>query len=149
RLCRIDRTFPDFASLNPGYGLLPPRLRGRGKKEGVPIYRGVSLVVFLISWDSAQSRNVLMTVFAPLPIDAATPDLVAALGWGTTAVLVAPPGAGKTTRVPLVLAAEPWAVGKKILVLEPRRLAARAAAARMAQTLGERVGDTVGYRVRF
>jgi ATP-dependent helicase HrpB len=90
-----------------------------------------------------------MTAFAPLPIDAATPDLVAALARDTTAVLVAPPGAGKTTRVPLVLAAEPWAVGKKILVLEPRRLAARAAAARMAQTLGERVGDTVGYRVRF
>jgi ATP-dependent helicase HrpB len=91
----------------------------------------------------------LMTAFAPLPIDAATPDLVAALARGTTAVLVAPPGAGKTTRVPLVLAAEPWAVDKKILVLEPRRLAARAAAARMAKTLGEKVGDTVGYRVRF
>jgi ATP-dependent helicase HrpB len=65
------------------------------------------------------------------------------------AVLVAPPGAGKTTRVPLVLAREPWAAGKKIIVLEPRRLAARAAAARMAATLGEAVGDTVGYRVRF
>ena len=90
-----------------------------------------------------------MTAFAPLPIDAATPDLVAALARRTTAVLVAPPGAGKTTRVPLVLAAEPWAAGKKILVLEPRRLAARAAAARMAKTLGEKVGDTVGYRVRF
>ena len=90
-----------------------------------------------------------MTAFAPLPIDAATPDLVAALARGTTAVLVAPPGAGKTTRVPLVLANEPWAADRKILVLEPRRLAARAAAARMAKTLGERVGDTVGYRVRF
>jgi ATP-dependent helicase HrpB len=90
-----------------------------------------------------------MTALSPLPIDAATPDLVAALARGTTAVLVAPPGAGKTTRVPLVLAAEPWAADKKILVLEPRRLAARAAAARMAKTLGEKVGDTVGYRVRF
>jgi len=90
-----------------------------------------------------------MTPLPPLPIDAATPDLVAALARGTTAVLVAPPGAGKTTRVPLVLAAEPWAAGKKILVLEPRRLAARAAATRMAKTLGEKVGDTVGYRVRF
>src|SRR5947209_13745982 len=90
-----------------------------------------------------------MTPLPPLPIDAATPDLVAALARGTTAVLVAPPGAGKTTRVPLVLAAEPWAADKKILVLEPRRLAARAAAARMAKTLGEKVGDTVGYRVRF
>ena len=64
-------------------------------------------------------------------------------------MLVAPPGAGKTTRVPLVLAGEPWAANKKILVLEPRRLAARAAAERMAATLGERVGDTVGLRVRF
>src|SRR5215468_8377917 len=90
-----------------------------------------------------------MTALAPLPIDAVTPDLVAALALGTTAVLVAPPGAGKTTRIPLVLATEPWAAGKRILVLEPRRLAARAAAARMAQTLGETLGETVGYRVRF
>ena len=64
-------------------------------------------------------------------------------------MLVAPPGAGKTTRVPLVLLDEPWATDKKILVLEPRRLAARAAAERMAATLGEQVGDTVGLRVRF
>jgi ATP-dependent helicase HrpB len=64
-------------------------------------------------------------------------------------VLVAPPGAGKTTRVPLVLAGEDWAKEKKILVLEPRRLAARAAAERMAATLGESVGATVGLRVRF
>ena len=91
-----------------------------------------------------------MNAFAPpLPIDAALPALVAALAQGTVAVLVAPPGAGKTTRVPLVLAGEPWAAGKKIVVLEPRRLAARAAAERMAKTLGEAVGDTVGYRVRF
>jgi ATP-dependent helicase HrpB len=90
-----------------------------------------------------------MTPLAPLPIDAAAPDLVTALARAATAVLVAPPGAGKTTRVPLILANEPWAASKRILVLEPRRLAARAAAARMAKTLGERVGDTVGYRVRF
>src|ERR671936_755303 len=85
----------------------------------------------------------------PLPIDPALPDLTGALGAGNAAVLVAPPGAGKTTRVPLVLAGEPWAAGKKIIVLEPRRLAARAAAERMASTLGEAVGDRVGYRVRF
>jgi ATP-dependent helicase HrpB len=85
----------------------------------------------------------------PLPIDTAVPDLRAALAHGTTAVLVAPPGAGKTTRVPLVLADEPWARDGRILVLEPRRLAARAAAERMAATRGEAVGDTVGYRVRF
>jgi ATP-dependent helicase HrpB len=84
-----------------------------------------------------------------LPIDAALPELTAALQARNAAVLVAPPGAGKTTRVPLVLTDEPWAAGKKILVLEPRRLAARAAAERMAATLGEKVGDTVGLRVRF
>ena len=86
----------------------------------------------------------------PLPIDAALPGLTAALRAGNAAVLVAPPGAGKTTRVPLVLLREAWAKEpRRILVLEPRRLAARAAAERMAQTLGERVGDTVGLRVRF
>ncbi len=87
--------------------------------------------------------------FLPLPIDGALPDLTAQLRSKNAAVLVAPPGAGKTTRVPLVLADEGWAKGRRILVLEPRRLAARAAAERMAQTLGERVGDTVGLRVRF
>lgn len=91
----------------------------------------------------------MRTFSAPLPIDAALPALTAALAANNAAVLVAPPGAGKTTRVPLVLLDEPWAKGKKILVLEPRRLAARAAAARMASTLKEGVGDTVGLRVRF
>src|SRR5262245_19671118 len=85
----------------------------------------------------------------PLPIDDALPRLVAAMAARDAAVLVAPPGAGKTTRVPLVLAREPWAEGGRILVLEPRRLAARAAADRMAATLGETVGETVGLRVRF
>jgi ATP-dependent RNA helicase HrpB len=85
----------------------------------------------------------------PLPIDPALPELTSALRAAHAAVLVAPPGAGKTTRVPLVLAAEPWAAGKKLIVLEPRRLAARAAAARMAATLDEAVGASVGYRVRF
>ncbi len=90
-----------------------------------------------------------LTLTAPLPIDDALPSLTAALRAQAAAVLVAPPGAGKSTRVPLVLAGEPWAEGGKIVVLEPRRLAARAAAARMAATLGEAVGETVGYRVRF
>src|SRR5271167_2942776 len=86
----------------------------------------------------------------PLPIDAALPNLTAALRAENAAVLVAPPGAGKPTRVPLVLAVEEWARNKRrILVLEPRRLAARAAAERMAKTLGERVGETVGLQVRF
>src|SRR5580704_1298878 len=85
----------------------------------------------------------------PLPIDAALPELTAAVRANNAAVLVAPPGAGKTTRVPLVLADEPWGEQRRILVLEPRRLAARAAAERMAKMLGERVGATVGLRVRF
>ena len=86
---------------------------------------------------------------APLPIDAVLAELSGCLARRNVAVLVAPPGAGKTTRVPLVLAGEPWTADRKILVLEPRRLAARAAAERMAKTLGERAGETVGYRVRF
>src|ERR1700719_986671 len=87
---------------------------------------------------------------SPLPIDTALPDLTAALRANTAAVLVAPPGARKTTRVPLVLASKDWAKkARRILVLEPRRLAAPSAAERMAQTLGERVGDAVGLRVRF
>ncbi len=84
-----------------------------------------------------------------LPIDAILADLQATLAAIPCAVLVAPPGAGKTTRVPLALLHEPWVKGRRILMLEPRRLAARAAAHRMAQTLGERVGETVGYRVRL
>ena len=76
-------------------------------------------------------------------------DLARTLQGRNAAVLVAPPGAGKTTRVPLALLDEPWTKGKKIIVLEPRRIAARASAERMAKTLGERAGETVGYRVRF
>src|ERR1700722_11978687 len=90
---------------------------------------------------------------SPLPIDAALPDLTAALRANTAAVLVAPPGAGKTTRVPLVLAREDWAQKaekkRRILILEPRRLAARAAAERRGMTRDERGGAAVGLRVRF
>ncbi|MDF2934718.1 MAG: ATP-dependent helicase [Paenibacillaceae bacterium] len=84
-----------------------------------------------------------------LPVDEALPLLKKALDHGTGAVLVAPPGAGKTTRVPLALLGEPWVEGKRILMLEPRRLAARSAARYMAAMLGEQVGQTVGYRVRM
>ncbi|MEO8112871.1 MAG: DEAD/DEAH box helicase, partial [Phenylobacterium sp.] len=84
-----------------------------------------------------------------LPVHQALPELKAALAARNAAVLVAPPGAGKTTVVPLELLAEPWRRDGRIIVLEPRRLAARAAAARMAQTLGEQVGETVGFRVRM
>lgn len=86
---------------------------------------------------------------APLPIDDVLAELTSTLQRANTAVLVAPPGAGKTTRVPLALLDAEWARGNKIIVLEPRRIAARAAAERMAQTLGEKVGESVGYRVRF
>jgi ATP-dependent helicase HrpB len=89
------------------------------------------------------------TFDTPLPIDAVLDDLAKTLDLHTAAVLVAPPGAGKTTRVPLALLDAPWARAKKIIVLEPRRIAARASAERMAHTLGQRAGETVGYRVRF
>lgn len=85
----------------------------------------------------------------PLPIDAVLPALRAALSDRHEAVLEAPPGAGKTTRVPLALLGEPWLAGQSIIMLEPRRLAARAAAERLASELGERVGETVGYRIRL
>ncbi len=84
-----------------------------------------------------------------LPVDEALPRLKDALAARNSAVLVAPPGAGKTTRVPLALLDAPWLGGRKIVMQEPRRLAARAAARRMAATLGEAVGETVGYRVRL
>ena len=84
-----------------------------------------------------------------LPIDAVLPALRQALASRDEAVLEAPPGAGKTTRVPLALLQEPWLEGQSILMLEPRRLAARAAAERLASELGENVGETVGYRIRL
>ena len=83
-----------------------------------------------------------------LPIEHALPAVRRALVASTSAVLQAPPGAGKTTRVPLALLDEPWLRGRRILMLEPRRLAARAAARRMASTLNQSVGATVGFRVR-
>lgn len=84
-----------------------------------------------------------------LPIEAVLPVLKHALGGHANAVLIAAPGAGKTTRVPLALLNEAWLAGNKIIMLEPRRLAARSAAKYMATAIGEAVGETVGYRVRM
>lgn len=89
------------------------------------------------------------TTPAALPIDAILPQLRAALAKAPVAVLQAPPGAGKSTRVPLALLAEDWLEGRRMIMLEPRRLAARATAKRMADMLGEKLGETVGYQIRF
>jgi len=88
-------------------------------------------------------------VTANFPIGEVLPDIVSALQENTRLVLEAPPGAGKTTQVPIALLQAPWRADKKILMLEPRRVAARAAANFMAKQLGESVGETVGYRIRF
>jgi ATP-dependent helicase HrpB len=100
-------------------------------------------------WKRPIPSRDLAALGADLPIHEALPTLKAALAARTSAVLVAPPGAGKTTVVPLELMDQPWARDGKLIVLEPRRLAARAAAARMAASLGEPVGETVGFRVRM
>ena len=84
-----------------------------------------------------------------LPITTVLPDICEVLSRNVPCILEAPPGAGKTTMVPLALLNEPWLAGKKIVMLEPRRLAAKAAARRMASLLGEQVGQTVGYRMRL
>jgi ATP-dependent helicase HrpB len=99
--------------------------------------------------DVRMDSDLTRPFSTPLPIDAVLDELQRTLAHNNAAVLVAPPGAGKTTRVPLALLDAPWLKNKKIIVLEPRRIAARASAERMALTLGERVGDTVGFRVRF
>ncbi|MBB3047038.1 ATP-dependent helicase HrpB [Litorivivens lipolytica] len=84
-----------------------------------------------------------------LPIEQVLPELKRTLNSRHEAIVVAEPGAGKTTRIPLALLTEPWLAGQKILLLEPRRLAAKLAAQRMAESLGESVGETVGYRMRL
>ena len=86
---------------------------------------------------------------SPLPVDSVLPGLLDHLSERAEVVLEAPPGAGKTTRIPLALLTQPWVAAGRILVVEPRRIAARSAAARMATMLGEPVGETVGYRVRM
>ncbi|WP_240782526.1 ATP-dependent helicase HrpB [Roseococcus sp. SYP-B2431] len=93
--------------------------------------------------------DALERALIDLPVREALPALREALRAGSNAVLVAPPGAGKTTLVPLTLRDEPWAAGGKLLVLEPRRVAARAAARRMASLLGEQPGGTIGLSTRL
>ncbi|MGQ0562774.1 MAG: DEAD/DEAH box helicase, partial [Gemmatimonadota bacterium] len=83
------------------------------------------------------------------PIDGVLGQIVAALASHRSVVLQAPPGAGKTTRVPPALLASEWLAGRRIVMLEPRRLATRAAATFMARQLGEDAGRTIGYRMRF
>ncbi|SMG44307.1 ATP-dependent helicase HrpB [Paenibacillus aquistagni] len=90
-----------------------------------------------------------LAALPPIPIDEVCPSLKEELKEQRAAVLVAEPGAGKTTRVPLALLTEPWLNGGRVVMLEPRKLAARTAAHYMASLLGERVGETVGYRVRM
>ena len=104
------------------------------------VIRGAAVVVVEAATDLMNDS---------LPINAVLDDLRHALRTRHEVVLEAPPGAGKTTRVPLALLDEPWLAGKKILLLEPRRIAAKSSAYRMAQTLGESVGQTVGYRMRL
>lgn len=99
--------------------------------------------------DEAGARERTRAAAADLPIREVLPDLLAAMAGAGHAVLVAPPGAGKTTLVPLALLEAPWRGTNKILVLEPRRLAARAAAKRMAALLGEPLGQRIGLRTRF
>ncbi len=91
---------------------------------------------------------MLSDIANSLPIAEVLDDIGVALAKGDDLVLEAPPGAGKTTAVPLSLLTAPWLAGQSILLLEPRRAAARNAAARMASLLGEKVGKTVGYRIR-
>ena len=112
--------------------------------------RRVPLTVDRLSACIASARRPYpCAVDKTFPIDAVLPDIRAALAAHTRLVLEAPPGAGKTTQVPLALLDAPWLQGQRIIMLEPRRVAARAAASFMARQLGETTGQTVGYRIRF
>src|SRR5205809_2720774 len=98
---------------------------------------------------AARIPHPMSTPPLPFPIHEVMPALLASLEAHPRLVLEAPPGAGKTTQVPLALLAASWRGDGRILMLEPRRVAARAAAGFMARQLGEPVGETVGYRIRF
>ena len=117
----------------------------------VALQRPEKLSEIILLYDFTMSATLLPATANPvvLPIDPALPAIRTALRDATALVLQAPPGAGKTTRLPLALLDEPWLAGQTLLLLEPRRLAARAAAAHMAAQRNEPVGQTVGYRIRF
>lgn len=98
---------------------------------------------------AASFSERMSELFPPLPVDAILDDLTHVLGSSTRCVVQAPPGSGKTTRIPLALLSASWLDGRKILMLEPRRLATRAAARHMAGLLGEKAGQRIGYRTRL
>ena len=98
---------------------------------------------------SGRLRGLSMQALPTLPIVAALPALAEALESGRQVVLEAPPGAGKSTVVPLALLDAAWRGDERIVMLEPRRIAARAVAERMATLLGERCGERVGFRTRL
>ncbi len=119
-------------------------IRGAGPefRPGWPKNESVKTEASNVNSSGKRDRNVY-------PVETVLPELKKCLGKNVNAILTAPPGAGKTTMVPLALLGEEWMAGRKMVLLEPRRLAARASAFRMADILGERVGETVGYRVRM
>jgi len=97
---------------------------------------------------SSGNKKFLSSVVNQLPIDIVLPELIAAMETHRSVILTAEPGAGKTTRVPIALKDQPWLNGKKIIMLEPRRVATQRSAVYMAQLLSEKVGDVIGYRIR-
>ena len=121
--------------------------RQGGGWTGEEVKLGGSLQAVMLPSIRTSGRS-LHPLSVSLPILEVLPLLREALRQGTNAVVQAPPGAGKTTMVPLALIDEPWLEGQRIVMLEPRRLATRAAAHRMAGLRAERIGETVGYRIR-
>ncbi len=103
--------------------------------------------IFVFAHNTAELKYTIPTT--TLPVQEIIPQVIAHFTDQTTLIVKAPPGAGKSTLLPLTFLNEPWLEGKKIIVLEPRRLAAKTIATRMSQLLGEQAGETVGYRIRF